>query len=435
MSDFLPQAGVPSGALAAGLEKLSVIKTYNVNSSQNRDKLLAGLRTGWNDFAKGVSGATATGAPTKETVEASFQAKYGTEWNRSKAQADTLYVSHSSGYDYCYAYWLDSPNTDYSTEVWTVDYDGDIYSCKYNYTNRGVRPVVFLPHNSTGTVGTSITLGANISSYELTINPNGGIWNSTTNNSISTLEEGSTRTILNPTREGYIFEGWTVNGTESLINGTIFTMGSENAELIANWKKVQEPEIQDDGRLYTITVDNQMSGHTYNSYQVFTGNFSDGKNDKNENVPVLSNINWGAEFQRSADLSEETYGDKLLEKLIEKNPDMYGECKTAEDVANKLVEKQKDGEEIREFAVIVGEFIKENNITITKGTSVQIVVTENGIENSCYKITDLKPGYYIVIDEKAELDENDAYSRYMIDVVQDVTVKPKSAIPTLEKKL
>ncbi len=91
---------------------------------------------------------------------------------------------------------------------------------------------------------------------------------------------------------------------------------------------------------------------------------------------------------------------------------------------------------IREFTNIVGKYILENNIPITKGTSTLIEKKdENGnVIDTNYKITHLDPGYYIVIDANAN-EKDDAYSRYLIDVVQDVTMEVKSSIPTLKKKV
>ena len=71
--------------------------------------------------------------------------------------------------------------------------------------------------------------------YTLTINPNGGVLNGTTNNSVYNIASGSTTNILNPTRTGYIFAGWTLSGAGSSMSGTTFTMGYENATLTANW--------------------------------------------------------------------------------------------------------------------------------------------------------------------------------------------------------
>lgn len=186
-------------------------------------------------------------------------------------------------------------------------------------------------------------------------------------------------------------------------------------------------------KLYTITVKNEKAGHTYNSYQVFAGEFAYDK----ENQPILSNIVWSEEFQKIAE-NEKTYGDKLIEKLKDPNENTYAslftDCQTALDIAEILAGKEDDGSEIREFTKVTGKFILENNIKITKGVSEQTTETIAGEEVKSYKITELEAEYYIVIDAKANI-EDDAYSRYLIDVVQDVTMEPKSSIPTLSKKV
>jgi uncharacterized repeat protein (TIGR02543 family) len=70
-------------------------------------------------------------------------------------------------------------------------------------------------------------------SYSLTVQPNGGIWNDTSEDSLFTMRYGETKTIASPTREGYTFKNWSlVNGSYS---GTTFTMGTDNATLTANW--------------------------------------------------------------------------------------------------------------------------------------------------------------------------------------------------------
>ncbi len=68
--------------------------------------------------------------------------------------------------------------------------------------------------------------------HTFTVNANGGSWSGTTPQDLFYLEVIN---IINPTRSGYTFNGWTVTGEESGINGTKFTMGSENASLTATW--------------------------------------------------------------------------------------------------------------------------------------------------------------------------------------------------------
>ena len=42
--------------------------------------------------------------------------------------------------------------------------------------------------------------------------------------------------------------------------------------------------LADEGTTYTITINTDVVGHTYQAYQIFTGDYSNGK---------LSNIKWG----------------------------------------------------------------------------------------------------------------------------------------------
>jgi len=151
MSDFLPQAEVPSGT---GLQKVSG-KTYNVNGT-SQSNLISCLKTGWGDFAKGTGGESAVGGTTKEIMEASYQGKYGTSWNTSTAQADSLYVSHNAVYQDCYGYWLASPNS--SNGVFDVHYSGNLHSNYCNYANVGVRPVVSLKSDVSGMVGSTVEM-------------------------------------------------------------------------------------------------------------------------------------------------------------------------------------------------------------------------------------------------------------------------------------
>ena len=72
-------------------------------------------------------------------------------------------------------------------------------------------------------------------SLNLSIDPNGGTWNGSSSITEKVGITGYTETISNPTRPGYKFDGWTVTGTGSSINGDKFTMGSQDATLKANW--------------------------------------------------------------------------------------------------------------------------------------------------------------------------------------------------------
>lgn len=69
--------------------------------------------------------------------------------------------------------------------------------------------------------------------YILRVLLDGGTWNGI---SPKKLNEGSITTITEPTKEGFIFNGWTLSGTGSSLDGTTFTMGTADTLLVATWQ-------------------------------------------------------------------------------------------------------------------------------------------------------------------------------------------------------
>ena len=97
-----------------------------------------------------------------------------------------------------------------------------------------------------------------VNTYSLSINPNTGVWNTKTDIQKFNLNYGETKEIANPTKEGYSFKSWTLEGAGSLLNQTTFTMGYENASLVANY----EPNV------YTITL-NSSSATTQGTSMIY----------------------------------------------------------------------------------------------------------------------------------------------------------------------
>ena len=94
------------------------------------------------------------------------------------------------------------------------------------------------------------------------------------------------------------------------------------------------------GETHTITIKNSASGHTYEAYQIFTGDFSEAKN-------TLSNIEWGSGVN----------GDNLLAALKEADAGVYGSCEDAEDVAEILGKNQTlDNDQAKAFAKIAAKY-------------------------------------------------------------------------------
>ena len=167
---------------------------------------------------------------------------------------------------------------------------------------------------------------------------------------------------------------------------------------------------------YSITVKPAVSGHTYEAYQVFKGTVATGDDKKK----VLSDIEWGSGVN-STELVEElqnTENNPLSTDFSEKN--------TAVDIA--AVVAGYDSDKIKKFATVVGKHLQ----TTATGTSGEFDST-----NQIYTISGLSAGYYLVKDKDntVNAENHDAYTNYIMEVVQNVEVTPKTAVPTVTKKI
>jgi len=121
----------------------------------------------WDVFAQGVEGAIATGGPTNRM--------FVNSWNSNSAVSSTtltvenefrkltdsskLYFPFTTNQSGCFGYWLCSVNSENTTSVWLADCGGNVFK-DYNFDNPyyGVRPVVCLPTQITGTIGSSVSI-------------------------------------------------------------------------------------------------------------------------------------------------------------------------------------------------------------------------------------------------------------------------------------
>ncbi|EQB23881.1 backbone pilus subunit (T6-antigen-like) [Streptococcus equi subsp. zooepidemicus SzS31A1] len=134
---------------------------------------------------------------------------------------------------------------------------------------------------------------------------------------------------------------------------------------------------------YTITVEGATAGHTYEAYQIFKGDLFDS---------TLSNITWGGgvtpfEFDGSKDAA------KIAEGLKEAN---------------------------------AAAFAKE------AGKHLTATIAGTGT----HAITVNEAGYYLIKDKNdSQTGKHDAYTSFVLKVVKNTSFKPKSAIPTVLKKV
>ena len=159
---------------------------------------------------------------------------------------------------------------------------------------------------------------------------------------------------------------------------------------------------------HTITITNEKSGHTYTAYQVFAGDIQELNGNK-----VLTNIDWGTGVDGTAVLT--------TLKALDSSP--YAACNTAEDVADVLTGFGDDSAQLDAFAKVVGA-----HLSTAAGTSTET----KGATSSTYTINVTGDGYYFVKDT-GTIAENDAATKYILKVVENVTVKAKAEVPDIDK--
>ena len=140
---------------------------------------------------------------------------------------------------------------------------------------------------------------------------------------------------------------------------------------------------------YSITINNSAKDHTYEAYQIFTGDLSG---------TTLSNIVWGSGVSEAG---QTALGD-----------------------AAAKAETLKTEADAKAFAKAVAPYL-----TTAAGSA-------NTVTDGKYVISGLAAGYYLVKDQDGSLTgDNDSYTEYIIQVVGNVTATPKSDVPGVQKKV
>ncbi|MDY2679833.1 MAG: isopeptide-forming domain-containing fimbrial protein [Lentihominibacter sp.] len=140
---------------------------------------------------------------------------------------------------------------------------------------------------------------------------------------------------------------------------------------------------------YSITINNSTEGHTYEAYQIFTGDLSG---------TTLSNIVWGSGVSEAG--------------------------KTALGNARAKAELLKTEADAEAFAKEVAPYL------------ATVAGSASSVTDGKYVISGLAAGYYLVKDKDGSVTgEGDAYTEYIVKVVGNVTTEPKSDVSRVEKKV
>lgn len=167
---------------------------------------------------------------------------------------------------------------------------------------------------------------------------------------------------------------------------------------------------------YTIKITkkaNDKVDHKYEAYQIFAGDLY----VKTPDDKTLSNITWGNGITDGTNLLNALKDDETIGSL-------FTSCDSAKAVAVVLEKFPNDEANIKAFAEVVSGFL--NEAEAKKATTVA----------GEYQITVTDPGYYLIKDQDDSLEGSDAaYTRYVLEVVGNVTINPKSEKPTVKKSL
>lgn len=151
-----------------------------------------------------------------------------------------------------------------------------------------------------------------------------------------------------------------------------------------------------DQNTFSLTLNKAVKGHTYEAYQILSGDLSADK-------ATLSNIKWGEGIKAEGQTA--LGGD-------------------AAGYAKKLADMGNNSKELKEQAQIIGA-----NLASASGS---VTVTDPDAKNV---ISNLKPGYYLIKDKDDSLQGQESYTEFILHVTDDVDANVKADVTSVEKKV
>jgi fimbrial isopeptide formation D2 family protein/LPXTG-motif cell wall-anchored protein len=185
--------------------------------------------------------------------------------------------------------------------------------------------------------------------------------------------------------------------------------------------------------VYSIRITGKASGHTYEAYQILKG--SGVTKSETSDKLVLANGDW-TDAVNSEKITEFIQELKTMDSFKDDKGSFFdtvpdsGVNSASEFVQVLQGEKFQSisTEKTDEFAEVVAKYFAAEGIDPAGKSSS----SENKDKEYVYTISDLDPGYYIVVD-KEDSKITGAYSKYIMDVVGDTTVQAKVGEVSIEK--
>ena len=143
----------------------------------------------------------------------------------------------------------------------------------------------------------------------------------------------------------------------------------------------------------TITAPNNT--HTYEIYQIFTGDLSE--------TGILTNVVWGEN-------GSGTKGDSVANNVLE-----------------ALEAVNDPGKSNTEKLAVIQNYVNLNSTPLK---------TVGGVGTTRADSVTVPAGYYLIKDlDGALAGKNDAYTKFIVSIVKDTTINPKANVPTMTKKV
>lgn len=186
---------------------------------------------------------------------------------------------------------------------------------------------------------------------------------------------------------------------------TVFA--AEDGQTTAPTDASTNGETEVDTGNFTITIEDTTPDYQYKAYQIFKGNLN-----VVNGVKTLSNIEWGEDV----DLAE-----------VAKEFEDQTAAEVAKSLANGAATNEHDTEAAKNFAAKIAKCLKAEG-------GVAAAPKKDDGKLIGYEITGLNAGYYLVQNTNVP-DVDGSFTRYMMEVVGDVSAVPKRDIPTPDKKI
>ena len=171
---------------------------------------------------------------------------------------------------------------------------------------------------------------------------------------------------------------------------------------------------------HTIKIRFEKPDHEYKAYQVFKGDYFE-----DDDGGHLSTISWGDGVNGPAlliALKAETSADLAMD---------FAAAETAENVADVLAKYGDNSEKLDAFAKLVEAHL--TNVVAGKSTRLP---DKDAAGQYVYTIPVTGDGYYFVKDSKPlSAGADDANTKYILQVLNDVEIHAKADVPDIDKKI